>query len=341
MLGVVKTPTAASPTLPLHGRPDRSSNAANHSRKIATISLCATLASCALTSILGAQAPPTPPMSADPALVEKANQEWRDWRRGRITSDTGWLTLIGLHWLQPGDNALGSAEGSRLPLPAEKAPAKLGVLRLEGGKVTLLPEPGTALTANGQPVGGPLALATDADEEPTLLELGSLNFYVIVRGDRVGVRVRDRQAKLRTEFRGFDYFQFDPKARVEAKFTPNPPGTTVPVADVLGMTQPMPSPGKVTFALGGQEFTITALDDTGDGRLYLIVGDKTNGYETYGAGRFLYADAPKDGVTIVDFNRAYNPPCAFTPWSTCQLPPRENKLPVRIEAGEKKFAQAP
>ncbi len=304
-------------------------------RRLRTLAATAALSFAHLA--LAQSAPVAPITPAAPADSEQANLEWRQWRHGRLTSDTSWLTLIGLHWLQPGDNTLGSARGSSLPLPVDKAPAKVGVIRLESGKLTLQPEPDSALTVDGKPVDGPRALGTDADQETTLLELGSLNFYVIARGDRFGLRVRDREAKLRREFPGLDYFPFDPAARVEAKFEANPPGSTLPVANVLGMTEAMPSPGRVTFAFKGQSYSLTALDDTGDGRLYLIVGDQTNGYETYGAGRFLYADAPKDGTTVVDFNRAYNPPCAFTPWSTCQLPPKENKLPLRIEAGEKTF----
>jgi uncharacterized protein (DUF1684 family) len=278
--------------------------------------------------------------AGNPPPEKLSYAEWRSWRLQRLTSETGWVTLIGLHWLEPGDNALGSAPGSKLPLPADKAPAKVAVLKLENGKVTLIPEPASGLTIAGQPVTAPWPLASDADPEPTEVELGSINFHLVARGDRIGLRVRDREAKLRREFPGLDYFAPDPAARVEARFEPHPPGTTVPIANVLGMTDAMNAPGKVSFTLQGQEFTVTALDDTGDGRLFLIVADKTNGYETYGGGRYLYTDPPKDGKVIVDFNRAYNPPCAFTPWSTCPLPPKENKLPIRIEAGEKKFAGA-
>lgn len=279
------------------------------------------------------------PGSAEEPVEEfaTANAAWRAWRIERLTSETSWLTLIGLHWLQEGDNRLGSGEGFELPLPAGKAPAKAGVLRLADGVVTLIPEAGVALTVDGEPITAPLALGKDTDEKTTLLELGSLNFYVISRGDRLGLRVRDRQAKLRLEFPGLTYFPASPGYRVEARFTPNPEGTTVRVANVLGQVEEMPSPGKITLSLDGAEHTITALDDTGDGRLYLIVGDQTNSLETYGAGRFGYTDPPADGKVIVDFNRLYNPPCAFTEFSTCQLPPRENRLPVRIEAGELKF----
>jgi len=287
----------------------------------------------ALASAVLAAAPP--PDTGDFAHDEAA---WRAWRLERLTSETSWLTLIGLDWLEEGDNLLGSAEDARLRLPAGKAPAKAGVLRLEDGVVTLLPEEGVALTANGEPVSGPMRLASDADGDATLLELGPLNFYVLVRGDRIGLRIRDREAKLRLEFPGLEYWDADPGRRVTARFEANPPGTTVPMVNVLGIVDDVPSPGKVTIPLEGTEYTLTALDDTGDGRLFLIVGDETNGRETYGGGRYLYADEPKDGTTVVDLNRLYNPPCAFTAYSTCQLPPKENKLPLRLEVGEKKFA---
>lgn len=265
------------------------------------------------------------------------NAAWRAWRLERLTSETGWVTLIGLHWLAEGDNVLGSGEDAGLPLPADKAPARAGVLRLEDGEVTLVPEPGVALTADGQPVTGPLELKSDADGTATFLQLGPLNFFVIERGDKLGLRVRDRQAALRTEFPGLDYFPADPRWRVEARFTPNPEGTTVPVANILGDIDQMTSPGTLTFTLDGTEHTLIALDDTGDGRLFLIVGDKTNAIETYGAGRYLYTDPPVDGRVTIDFNRLYNMPCAFTAFSTCTLPPRQNRMPIRIEAGEKKF----
>lgn len=279
------------------------------------------------------------PLLAQPPATTFAEEHaaWRQWRRERLTAETGWTTLIGLHWLRPGDNLLGSDPAARLPLPADKAPARAGVLRWSDGRVTLLPEPGSGLTTDGRPITAPLALGTDQDETTTLVELGSLNFYVIARGDRLGLRVRDREAKLRRDFPGLDYFPPDPRYRVTARFVANPPGTTVPIANVLGMTDAMPSPGRVEFELDGETIALTALDDTGDGRLFLIVGDQTNGYETYGAGRYLYADKPENGLTVVDLNRLYNPPCAFTPYSTCQLPPKENKLARRLETGEKKF----
>ncbi len=270
---------------------------------------------------------------------DQADAAWRKWRLERLSSETGWLTLIGLDWLKPGDNRLGSASDCDLELPAGKAPAHLGIIHFADGKATLTPDPAaTGLRANGQSVSGPVALATDNDGDPTLLELGPLNFYVIRRGDRFGLRIRDREADLRLHFPGLDYYPADPKYRVVAKFTPNPPGSTYKIVDVIGVVADTPSPGKLTFTLDGRTYTLTALDDTGDGRLFMIIGDRTNGRETYGAGRFVYTDPPQDGETILDLNRLYNPPCAFTPYSTCPLPPPGNRLPIPIEAGEKKFA---
>lgn len=290
-----------------------------------------------LTVLLAAAAFAAAPENPADATFAQENADWRAWRLERLTSETGWVSLIGLHWLKPGDNTFGSAADAALALPADRSPAKLGVLRLDDGKVTLVPEPGSGLLVDGEPAAGTVTVGTDADEETTRLKLGSLDMYVIHRGDRFGLRVRDAEAKLRREFPGLDYFPANPAYRVVARFVPNPPGTTVRTANVLGMIDDTPSPGRLEFELLGATHSLTALDDTGDGRLFLIVGDQTNGYDTYGAGRYLYADEPKDGVTVVDFNRLYNPPCAFTPYSTCTLPPKENKLPLRIEAGEKKF----
>jgi uncharacterized protein (DUF1684 family) len=289
------------------------------SRLLATVAILG-LAGVAVAS----EQPRASTLADDAATFEKLTLDWRAWRLERLTADTGWLTLIGLTWLEPGDYSIGAAPGSKIALPADKAPAHVGTLTVAGGKVTLHPAPGAGLTVDGKPLTEPTVLVSDAEENMTMVELGPL--------------LRDRQSDLRLHFPGLDYFPIDPSYRVEATFNPNPPGTTIPVADIVGVTEQMPSPGKLTFTLKGHTFTITTLDDTGDGRLYLVVGDQTNGRETYGAGRFLYAPKPVDGKTIVDFNRAYNPPCAFTPWSTCQLPPRENKLPIKIEAGEKKYA---
>ena len=171
-----------------------------------------------------------------------------------------------------------------------------------------------------------------------MLVHGSLSFFAIRRGDRLGVRVKDSEAATLKAFHGLDYFPLEPKWKLVARFEAAAEPKEIPIPNALGFDEPILSPGHVVFTLDGVEHRLLALDDTGDGRLFLVFGDKTNGRETYGGGRFLYTDPPQGGRVELDFNRAYNPPCVFTPYATCPLPPRENRLPMRIEAGEKSFA---
>ncbi|MEO7974585.1 MAG: DUF1684 domain-containing protein, partial [Thermoanaerobaculia bacterium] len=201
--------------------------------------------------------------------------------------------------------------------------------------------PGVNVTHRGTAVTT-LALVADADvkgdENPTLVEYGTLSFFAIRRGDRIGIRVKDSAAATLKAFHGLEYFALDGKWRIEGRFEAAAEVKEIPIPNALGFDEPIRSPGHVAFSIDGKEHRLLALDDTGDGRLFLVFGDKTNGRETYGGGRFLYTDPPKDGAVMLDFNRAYNPPCVFTPYATCPLPPRENRLPLRIEAGEKSFS---
>ena len=184
-----------------------------------------------------------------------------------------------------------------------------------------------------------VALATDAKGKPTVLELGSLSFYAIQRGDRVGVRIKDKESPERAAFKGVDTFTPDPKWRVVAHFVPYK-DKKIPITNVLGQVSDNSSPGAVVFDWQGKTYRLDALGNLKDG-LSLIFGDTTNGKLTYGAGRFLDTDPPKDGRVVVDFNTAYNPPCAFTAFATCPLPPAQNKLAIAVEAGEKKFVGGP
>jgi hypothetical protein len=284
----------------------------------------------------------TAPLAADPAEDEflGALDAWKNARAERLRRTDGWLTLVGLSWLREGDNAVGSGPDAAVRLPAERAPARVGSIHLAGDKATFTVAPGVAATVGGRPVSQ-VALASDADPAgATVIEHGSLSFYVIERGDRRGVRVKDSKAKALADFLGLDFYPADPKWRLEARFEPAPPGSRLEIPDSVGGVQTIDQPGWVSFELGGATHRLIALDDTGDGRLFLVFGDRTNGRETYGGGRFLYTDPPRDGRLVLDFNRAYNPPCVFTPWATCPLPPPGNKLPVAIEAGERKYAGA-
>lgn len=296
----------------------------------------------------GAQTTP-PGGSGAPAAKaptwEEAVAAWKKARFERLQRPDGWLTLVGLGWLAPGDNSVGSDPKSAVVLPVGKAPAQLGILHLaEAGKpptLTFRAAKGAAVTHDGAPVST-LDLVADADAKadsgPTVLVHGSLSFFAIRRGDRLGVRVKDSEAATLKAFHGLDYFPLEPKWKLVARFEAAAEPKEIPIPNALGFDEPILSPGHVVFTVDGQEHRLLALDDTGDGRLFLVFGDKTNGRETYGGGRFLYTDPPQGGRVELDFNRAYNPPCVFTPYATCPLPPRENRLPMRIEAGEKSFA---
>lgn len=260
---------------------------------------------------------------------------WKAKRLASLKSDDGWLTLVGLFWLGEGENRLGSDPANEIVLPEGKAPAQAGALRLAGGRVTLEARPGSGITSEGRPLTT-LELKSDEDGRPTLLELGSLSFHVVRRGDRLGLRVRDRENPARAEFKGVEYYPADRGWLVPARFEPYDPPKQMPIMNVLGMETEETSPGALVFEVGGRSYRLDALREKGNEQLFIIFADQTSGGETYGAGRYLYADPPgPDGRVLLDFNRAYSPPCAFTRYATCPLPPPQNRLALRVEAGEK------
>ena len=276
----------------------------------------------------------------DPAAYSKEIETWRKNRNDSLKKENSWLSLVGLFWLKPGENRFGSDPGNTVILPKGKSPALAGVLVREGEKITLRAEPGVAITSEGKSVTAPLELAADTSGKPTVIDLGSLNFFVIQRGDRIGVRIKDKQSPLLTSFHALDVYPVRPEWRIVARFEPYDPPKQVPIPNVLGQVTDEPSPGAVVFEWQGKTYRLDALGDVKQG-LSFIFADKTNGQDTYGAGRFLDTDPPQDGKVVVDFNIAYNPPCAFTAFATCPLPPAQNKLAVAVEAGEKKFAGGP
>ncbi len=264
-------------------------------------------------------------------------EKWRAARIASLTSDGGWLSVVGLSWLKEGDNAVGSDPANAVVFPAAKSPRLLGRIRLTGGKAHIDVGPGVDVTHDGKAVRS-LDLASDEKGEPTVLRHGTLAFHVIRRGDRLGVRVKDSASPARKSFRGIASYPVAPAWRVPARFEPYPAGKTIPIPNVLGNVTQEPSPGALVFSIGGRERRIDAVEEEGEDEFFLIFGDSTNGTTTYGAGRFLYVARPgADGRTFVDFNKAYNPPCAFTAFATCPLPPPQNRLPVAVEAGEKSY----
>lgn len=260
---------------------------------------------------------------------------WQKSRADNLRKEGSWLTLVGLFWLQPGENSVGGATDAVVRLPEGKAAANVGVIRVASDKVEFIPARDSGVTIDEKPAEA-MPLLADADANgPTALRLGSLTFYTIRRGERLGVRVKDAESATRRDFKGLDYYPVDPKWRVTAQLERQP--KEIPILNVIGLVENQPSPGPLRFTIDGKT---VALDPILEGdELFVIFSDETSGTETYGAGRFLYAAMPgADGKVVLDFNRAYNPPCAFSEFATCPLPPRQNRLPLRVEAGEKKYA---
>ena len=269
----------------------------------------------------------------DPDAHRAIVEAWRSQRYAALRREAGWLTLSGLDWLRPGVNRIGTASDSEIVVPS--GPARAGTLTLSDDGVRADGAP-HGLSMDGVPVED-LRLVSDEDGEPTMLQLGALRLCLIVRGGRMGVRTWDTAAAARREFDGIDHWPVDPAWRIEANFEVTP-GRTVRVPDVLGIDEDDESPGDVVFDFGGVAHRLQALPGGDSGELWLVFGDATNGHETYGGGRFLYTGAPDgDRRVVVDFNRAYNPPCVFSPHATCPLPWPANRLPIRIEAGERNW----
>ncbi len=264
---------------------------------------------------------------------------WRADRDARLRSPDGWLSLVGLHWLVAGENHVGAHPANQVVLHGHEIPPRVGSLWVEDGVVRLVPHEGVEVLHAGQPVGE-MVLEDDHESRPTVLEIGSLRFHLIRRGDRLAVRVKDSAAPALKGFTGIEHFPIDPAWRVEARLEPAPAGDTLEIVDITGALSRDTTPGTVVFDRDGANWRLAALPGE-DGSLWLVFGDATNGAETYGGGRYLYTETPlPDGMVVVDFNLAYNPPCVFSPYATCPLPPPQNRLPIRIEAGELTYRES-
>lgn len=278
--------------------------------------------------------------AADIDSYTQSIQQWRAGRVQRLTAPDGWLSLIGLEWLKPGENRIGSAADNDIVLKA--GPAHLGTIDLAADgslRLDLLAHAGTLI--DGKPLRHAM-LVDDAhagDAAPTTVSFGSASLYAIDRDGRKGLRVKDADAPSRKQFLGIDSFPVDPSWRIEATWVPARPGQTLEMGTAIGTIDQYPVPGTLEFSRDGKHFELLpVIEVPGDKQYFIVFADRTSGKETYGAARFLYVDPPKDGKVVVDFNQAYNPPCAFTPFATCPLAPPENRLDLRVTAGEKKYA---
>ena len=264
-------------------------------------------------------------------------ERWRAHRLARLTGPEGWLTVVGLTWLHEGSNIVGSDPSSDVILPAS-APGRVGTIELAGDLAMFVPEPGVRVRHRHRTVTEGIELVDDADGPPTRLAVGPVAFFLIRREEGLGVRVKDADAPARAAFSGIAHYPVDLRWRFEARFEPYDPPRTVEVPTVLDSFERYDVPGALAFDVDGSTYRLDAFLERGSTDLFVVFGDLTNRDETFGGGRFVYTPPPgAEGVVPLDFNRAYNPPCVFTPHATCALPLPQNRLPVRIEAGEMRY----
>jgi uncharacterized protein len=276
-------------------------------------------------------------VAVDAAAERNTVEHWRAQRVAELTGDDGWLTLVGLLWLDKGENSFGSARGNRLVLEHPALPPVAGNFVQDSSGVRFVARPGSGITHGGQSVSS-IQMVPDTRGNPTTLSKGSLRFFIIERSGRFGVRVRDLDSPRRRNFKPIEYYPIDPSWAVDARFEPYEPHRKIRISTILGYDEEMDSPGALVFNIDGRDWRLDAiLEDPADKDFFVMFADGTNGGGSYGGGRFLHVPFPTQGVSRVDFNEAYNPPCAFNDFATCPLPPYQNHLTLQIESGEKAY----
>jgi uncharacterized protein (DUF1684 family) len=271
--------------------------------------------------------------ASDNAAYQKSVEDWRQMYESKLRSDDGWLTVSGLLWLHEGKNSFGSAAGNDVVLPAP-VPATAGYFELAGGKTTVHVNPGAPITLHGKTVD---TAELPPDSKTERLVARDLTFFVHQSGGRYAIRLKDKNSKLRKEFAGLHWFPIDPAYHVVASFTPLASPREVEIETVLGDREMTIVSGYVTFQLNGKEYRLEAEQGDPNSGLFIVFRDLTSKKDTYPAARFIDTDPPKDGKVEVDFNEAYNPPCAYNPYTTCPLPTPGNRMQIEIPAGEKRY----
>lgn len=269
------------------------------------------------------------------AQFDASQKAWRAQRVAELTKPDGWTSLIGLHWLDPGTHRVGSAADNGLRLLM--GPSHLGVFSVRSGLASVVAD--APLTIDGVPSRGGVLRSDDDPAGASVMTFddGKGLATIIVRGGRLALRVKHADAESRLRFNGLQYWPGGRSWQIQAHFIAHPKGKTLPIVNIIGSTDDVPNPGVVEFKRDGSRYRLEVLDE-GEDTLFLVFADRSSGHGSYGAGRFI--DAPKpdaNGQLVIDFNQAYNPPCAFTPFATCPLPPPENRLNLRVEAGEKAY----
>ena len=282
------------------------------------------------------------PDTASPTLsaYQQKVEQWRAKRVARLTAPDGWLSLVGLEWLSPGDNRIGTAADNDIVL--KSGPSHLGSVTLgKDGSLALTLAPDSGATVDGKQVTRASLIDdmhAEDEQTPTKVRFGQADFYVIDRDGRKALRVKDSDAATRKDFLGIDYFPIDPSWHIVADWVPFDPPHKLEIGSVIGTIDKVDVPGKAVFQRDGHTYELFPYQEEPGGELFFVIADRTSGKQTYGAARFLYAALPGNGKVILDFNQAYNPPCAFTPFATCPLAPPENRLDLAVTAGEKKYA---
>jgi uncharacterized protein len=264
---------------------------------------------------------------------------WRKNRVEELRAEDGWLNLAGLFWLKEGINSLGSSDDNDVRFPTGKLPARAGYFLVSQGSVSISVLPKINITQGGKSISNGIIYSPDSTSNPTL-EYGTLRWFIIQRDKAVGIRLRDLESEGVQKFKGIVNYPTDPAWRVEAKVEKSTEPKMIDITNVLGQTTPQSSPGTLVFMIDDKEYRLDALDG-GKDELFIIFGDDTNASETYPSGRYVYVKRPdSESKTILDFNKAYNPPCAFTAFATCPLPPKQNVLSLSVTAGEKEYSGA-
>ncbi len=262
-------------------------------------------------------------------------ERWFQQRYAALKKEDGWLNLVGLYWLEQGKNTFGTNDQNMLVFPKEFGIPFAGYVELINGKVILEANKNIPLKVNGKQQQHPIIFSVDSNINASV-SFNSFHWRVIKREDKIGIRLRNNNAPLVKSFQSINRFKTDSTWRITASFQAPLFPSTLPIKNVIGQTVQMKLLGKLIFSIGGKIYSLDAVEEGDD--LFVIFGDATNSSSTYGAGRFLLVDKPNtEGKTFIDFNKAYNPPCAFTKFATCPLPPLQNILPISITAGEKKF----
>ncbi len=265
----------------------------------------------------------------------KEIEKWRADHETELKSENGWLTVAGLFWLKDGANTIGAGADFDIEL-TENFKGKFGEISFQNGKAILKVENGVEALTDGKTVSE-IELASDEKGKPSVIQTGSQTFYLIKRESRFGIRLKDKNSKERVNFKGLNWFPLDPKYKITADFETFAEPKEVLIPNVLGGNFKMKSPGVLRFKFKGKQYALEPVLEEGSDGLFIIFRDATSRKETYGAGRFLYAKRAENGKVLLDFNRAENPPCAFTSFATCPLPPPQNRLEIAIKAGEKRY----